>query len=118
MNDILINTFLAGLLYLVAGIAGLIRHFLLEPKLVNEPRTPKWLMRIFFGFSTVMIYCGLRFLSAWYTGAAVTTPPGVGGMGVLLAVTLAIYKGSLLYDTITRKAAFTLDELIRRFKEL
>lgn len=117
MNELL-NTFAAGFLFTLAGIFGLVRHFILEPHLPAEPRTPKWLMRVFFGFSTVMIYVGLRYLTAWYTGAAITAPPAATGLGVLLAFTLFVYKGSLLYDTITRKAAFTLDELVKRFKEL
>lgn len=118
MNAILLNTFAAGFFYLAAGICGLVRHFLLEPKLLAEPRTPRWLLRVFFGFSCVMIYVGLRFLTAWATGAATVTPPGATAIGVLVAVTIFTYKGSLLYDTVTRKASFTLDELIKRFKDL
>lgn len=118
MNANLLNTFAAGFFYLAAGICGLIRHFMLEPKLLAEPRTPKWLLRVFFGFSTVMIYVGLRFLTAWATGAAVVTPPAATSIGVLVAFAICVYKGSLLYDTATRKASFTLDELIKRFKDL
>lgn len=116
--DVLMTTFVAGFFYLFAGVCGLVRHFLLEPKIADGPKTPKWLLRVFFAFSTVMIYVGLRFLTAWYTGAALTVGPAATGIGVLVAVTTATYKGSLLYDTFTRKASFSLDELIQRFKDI
>lgn len=114
----LINTFLAGSLYSLAGIFGLVRHFMLEPNSPHDAHAPTWLMRIVFGFSTVLIYVGLRFLTSWATGAAITTPPAATGLGVLLALALFIYTGSLLYDTMTRKPNFTLDELIERFRNL
>lgn len=114
----LLNTFAAGFFFTLAGVFGLIRHFLLEPAMEDHPKAPKWLLRVFFGFSTVTTYVGLRYLTAWYTGAAVVAPPAATGLGVLLAFTLFVYKGSLLYDTHTRKPFSTLDELIRRFKEL
>lgn len=111
-------TFAAGALYLIAGLCGLIRHFLLEPRLVIIPRTPRWLLRIFFGFSTVMIYVGLKFIAVWAEGLATQSPPGVTGLGVLIAFTIFTYKSSLLYDTLTRKSSMTMDELVQRFKEL
>lgn len=114
----LLNTFAAGFFYTLAGICGLIRHFLLEPKLPALPKTPRWLLHVFFAFSAVLIYIGLRYLTAWYTGAATVTPPAATGLGVLLSATLLTYKGSLLYDTATRAPFFTMDELVKRFKEL
>lgn len=112
------TTFAAGFFYLFAGVCGLIRHFMLEPRIATMPRTPSWLLKVFFVFSTVMIYVGLRFLTAWFTGAALTVGPAATGIGLLVAVATATYKGSLLYDTITRKASYTLDELIQRFKDI
>lgn len=117
MNELL-NTFAAGFFYSFAGTCGLVRHFLLEPKIANAPKTPQWLLRVFFAFSVVMLYIGLRFLTAWYTGAAMTVGPTATGIGVLAAFTTATYKGSLLYDTWTRKMAYSLDELISRFKDI
>jgi uncharacterized membrane protein len=114
----LINTFVSGVFFLLAGIFGLVRHFLLEPRIPVEPKTPTWLLRVFFGFSTVMLYVGMRYLVAWYTGAALYVPPAATGLGVLIALAVFTYKGSLLYDTVTRKAHFSLDELIQRFKDM
>lgn len=118
MISLMINTFMAGLFYTLAGVFGLTRHFLLEPKIADMPKTPRWLLQVFFAFSVVMIYAGLRYLTAWATGQATTVPPAATGFGVMLAFAIFGYTGSLLYDTFTRKASFTLDELIERFRKL
>lgn len=115
---LMLNTFFAGLFYSMAGIFGLTRHFLLEPRIPELPKTPVWLLRVFFAFSAVMLYVGMRYFTAWYTGVAIVAPPAATGLGVLISFTILTYKGALLYDTITRKAAFSLDELIERLKNL
>lgn len=115
---LLVNTFFAGTFYLLAGVFGLTRHFLLEPHIPEQPKTPVWLLRVFFTFSAIMIYVGLRYLTSWFTGAAIVAPPAATGLGVLISGTILMYKGSLLYDTATRKATFSLDELIERLKNL
>lgn len=94
----LVNSLFAGSFYLLAGICGLVRHFLLEPGMANYPRAPKWLLNVFFMFSCVLMYAGLRFLWVWATGEGVTVPPGVTGMGVMLAAATFIYKGSMLFN--------------------
>lgn len=116
--NLLINTFFAGFFYLLAGLFGLTRHFLLEPRMPDLPKTPRWLLRVSFGFSVVMVYAGLRYLTAWGSGIATTVPPAATGFGVLLAFSIFTYKGSLLYDTWTRKASFSLDELLDRMRNL
>lgn len=115
---LMLNTFFAGLFYTMAGCFGLTRHFLLEPRIPDNPKTPVWLLRVFFAFSAVMLYVGMRYLTAWYTGIAVVAPPAATGVGVLIALAILSYKSALLYDTVTRKAQFTLDELIERLKKL
>jgi hypothetical protein len=114
------NTLAAGILFLFAGLCGLVRHFLLEPTLPAEvlPKTPRWLLRIFFGFATVMAYVGLRYILIWNSGLATTVPPGVTGLSVLIAGTIFTYKGALLADTLTRKPDFTLDDIITGLKRL
>ena len=116
--NLLINTFFAGFFYTLAGVFGLIRHFLLEPRIPDMPKTPRWLLQVFFGFSVVMLYAGMRYLTAWGSGIATTVPPAATGFGVLLAFSVFTYKGSLLYDTITRKASFSLDEFLQRWKDM
>jgi len=95
---IMTNTLLAGAAYVLAGIFGLIRHFMLEPKVQAMPRAPTWLLHVFFCFSAVLVYVGLRFLWAWGTNSAMTSPPGATGMGLLMAISLLVYKASLLKD--------------------
>jgi len=113
-----LQTFFAGLLYMVAGLCGLTRHFLLHPTVPEgTPRPPKWLLGVVFGFSVVMIYSGLRYLTAWYIGEATTVPPGVTGYGVFIALTLAMYKVSMLTDTIMRKPVWTLTDLAKELKK-
>jgi len=94
----LTNTFWAGAFYLLAGLCGLIRHFLLEPQMPNYPRAPKWLLHVFFAFAAVLVYAGLRFLWAWGTGQGTSVPPGTTGMGVLLSFAVFAYKASMLYN--------------------
>lgn len=99
----LINSLLAGVFYFVAGTSGLVRHFLMEPGMTHYPPAPKWLLHIFFIFSSVLIYAGLRFLWAWGTGEGVNTPPGATAMAVLLSFTTMIYKLSMLYNVMRQR---------------
>lgn len=113
------NTLATGMFFLLAGLCGLVRHFILEPSLAETlPRTPRWLLRVFFGFSVVMSYVGAKYLTLWYSGLATTAPPGSTGMGVLIAGTILSYKAALLADTLTRKPSFTLDDIIEGLKRL
>ena len=113
------NTLAVGLFFLFAGLCAIARHFILEPALAEKlPRTPRWLLRVFFGFGVVMCYVGARYLTVWYSGLATTVPPGSTGLGVLIAGTVFTYKASLLADTLTRKPDFTLDDIITGLKRL
>jgi hypothetical protein len=114
----LINTFSAGLFYLLAGCCGLVRHFLLEPGMGNYPRAPKWLLHVFFMFSSVLIFAGLRFLWAWGSGEGATVPPGVTGMGVLLAFATFGYKASMLYNVARQRYPAETWARLNRITEL
>lgn len=108
------NTFIAGLLFFLSGVSGLVRHFLMHPTVPeNTPRPPKWLLGVVFGFSTIMIYAGLRYLTIWMTGQATDVPPGASGMGVLIAGTIFAYKISMLIDTIKRKPVWAMADLVK-----
>lgn len=96
----LTNTFYAGLFYLLAGMFGLIQHFLLEPSAPNYPKAPPWLLHVFFAFAAVLIFAGLRFLTDWGTGEGATVPPGASGMGVLMAFSIFVYKGAKLANVL------------------
>jgi len=96
--NVLTNTLIAGSAYVIAGILGLARHFMLEPKVKAQPKAPAWLLHVFFCFSAILVYVGLRFLWAWGSGAAHTAPPGATGMGLLMALALLVYKAALLKD--------------------
>ena len=114
----LINSLLAGLFYFAAGSFGLVRHFLLEPGMANYPKAPKWLLNVFFAFSSVLIYAGLRFLWAWGTGEGATVPPGVTGMGVMLAGATFVYKASMLYNVLRQRYPVAVWARLNRITEL
>jgi len=95
------NSLVAGLCLVLAGGCGLVRHFLLEPKVANYPQAPRWLLKVFFFFAAVMIFLGSRFLLAWYL--VEPSPPGATSAGAALAVTLLIYKGSLLVNVLHQR---------------
>jgi hypothetical protein len=58
---------------------------------------------VFFGFASVLIFVGLRFLWVWGTGEGATVPPGATGLGVLLATSTFVYKGSMLYNVLRQR---------------
>ncbi|WP_267396200.1 MULTISPECIES: hypothetical protein [unclassified Sphingomonas] len=95
------NSLVAGVSLVLAGGCGLVRHFLLEPKVANYPQAPRWLLTVFFGFATVLIFLGSRFLLAWYLGEA--SPPGATAAGAALGLALLIYKGSLLANVLHQR---------------
>jgi len=99
---VLLNSLLAGMFWLAAGLCGLTRHFLLEPRLVGYPKSKEWLQNVFFVYASCLIFVGLRFLTIWYTGEANVSPPGATSMGVFIAAITLIYKSSLLADTISK----------------
>jgi hypothetical protein len=41
------NSLVAGLSLVLAGGCGLVRHFLLEPKVATYPQAPRWLLKVF-----------------------------------------------------------------------
>lgn len=100
--DTVLNTFIAGLAYIIAGLCGLTRHFLLEPKYEAIPKAPAWLLHVFFFFSAVLLFVGTKFMWAWANGTATHAPPGATGMGVITAVAMLLYKSALLKDTINQ----------------
>lgn len=114
----LINSLLAGLFYLGAGVSGLVRHFLLEPAMANYPKAPQWLLNVNFAFSSVLIYAGLRFLWSWGTGEGSAVPPGVTGMGVLLASATFVYKASMLTNVLRQRYPVAVWSRINHVNEL
>lgn len=94
------NSFVAAPSLVLAGGCGLVRHFLLEPKVTNYPQAPRWLLTVFF-FAAVMIFLGSPFLLAWHLDEP--SPPGATAAGAALAVTLLIYKGSLLVNVLHQR---------------
>jgi hypothetical protein len=48
------NPLVAGVCLILAGNCGLVRHFLLEPKVANYPQAPRWLLTVFFFFAVVV----------------------------------------------------------------
>ncbi|MEG3089489.1 hypothetical protein [Sphingomonas sp. PB4P5] len=114
----LTNSFWAGSLYLLAGLCGLVRHFLLEPNVPNYPQAPRWLLNVYFMFAAVLIFAGLRFLTVWLSGEAATIPPGATGMGVLLALATFTYKGSMLFNVARQRYPVETWARLNRISEL
>lgn len=114
----LTNTLLAGVFYLLAGICGLVRHFILEPRMENYPRAPGWLLNVVFAFAAVLIFAGLRFLWAWGSGAAASIPPGATGMGVVLSASLLMYKASMLGNVLFQRYPAEVWMRLERISEL
>lgn len=111
MNDSL----LAGLPLVIAGICGLVRHFLLDPTMLRYPRAPGWLLGVFFLFSSVLIYAGLRFLLAWYLEQP-GVPPNAQPMMVVLAWAVLMYKGSMLWNVFKQRHPAQIWERIYRLQ--
>lgn len=93
-----VNAFWAGLFYLLAGVCGLVRTFLLEPHVPSYPKAPQWLLHVCFLVSVVLMFSGMRFLWAYASGAAVTVPPGATGNGVLMAFALFAYNAAMMIN--------------------
>lgn len=102
MTALSINTFLAALFYTLAGTSGLVRHFLLEPQMVNYPRAPKPLLLVFFLFSTVLLFFGMRAFCAWWMGEQ-EVPPAAAPTTVLLAFSIFVYKISMLINILHQR---------------
>ncbi len=114
----LFNSLAVGLFYFAAGLCGLVRHFLLEPGMPNYPKAPQWLLNVFFAFSSVLIYAGLRYLWMFGTGEGATVPPGATGMGVLLAFATFVYKGSMLYNVLRQRYPVAVWARLNRISDL
>lgn len=106
------NTLVVGLFFMVAGMLGLARHYLLEPKIANYPQAPRWLLTIFFYFGAVLIWWGMRYLGAWWDGAP--TQPST----VFFALSVLIYKGGLFVNTLRQRLPAHLWARLNRINEI
>ena len=97
------NAFFAGLFLFIAGVFGLMRHFLLEPGIQNYPKAPSWLLKVYFLFATVLIYMGLTYFTVWFMGGPNTIPPGASPKMVLLSFAILFYKGSMFVNVLRQR---------------
>lgn len=93
------NTLFAGVCMTLAGSMGLLRHFLLEPRIETFPRALKWLLAVFFFTASSFVYLGLRFLAAWWLQEP-GVPPQATPTAAYLAGVLLLYKASLLANVL------------------
>jgi len=98
-----INTLAAGVLLILSGMSGLLRHFLFEPQMTNYPKTRPWLMWVYFGFASSLLYLGLRYVTIFFTDKTQTIPPQAGGVMVFLAFVITVYKFAMLANTLTQR---------------
>lgn len=96
------NSLIAGVFMVASGCSGLARHFLLEPAAAHYPKAPAWLNFVFFLFSSVLIFLGLRFLVAYVSGA-VGSPPNAGPTMAFLSIFILIYKVSMLVNVLRQR---------------
>lgn len=110
------DSLLAGIPLAVAGICGLVRHFLLEPRMEHYPKAPGWLLFIYFIFSVVLIYLGLRFLVAWF-GEDRGIPPNAQPGFVMLGWTVLLYKGAMLINVLRQRYPVEFWRRINRIQD-
>lgn len=96
------DTLAAGVFLLMAGSFGLLRHFLLEPRMPNYPKAPPFLLAVFFLFATVLIVVGLRYINAWIAGET-TIPPAASPTMAFLSFMIMFYKGTMLFNVLRQR---------------
>lgn len=96
------NTLAAGIMFTAAGSCGLLRHFLLEPTSPNYPKAPKWLLGVFFIFSTFLMFVGLRYINTAIAGVY-EVPPGAATLMVAVSAMLLFYKSALLLNLLLQR---------------
>lgn len=106
------NSLIAGVFFMAAGILGLVRHYLLEPKIANYPQAPAWLLKDFFFFAGVLVWWGLRYLGTWWEGE-VTQPSTV-----FFAFSVLLYKGGLFVNTLRQRLPAHLWQRLNRINEI
>lgn len=110
------DSLLAGVPLVVAGICGYIRHFLLEPRAEHYPKAPGWLLVVFFIFSSVLVFLGLRFIVAW-VGENPSIPPNAQPAFVLLGWTVLLYKGSMLLNVLRQRYPIAVWRRLNRIND-
>lgn len=111
------DSLLAGLPLVVAGICGLVRHFLLEPRMEHYPKAPGWLLLVYFAFAVVLIYLGLRFLLAWL-GESDRIPPNAQPGFVLMGWTAFLYKGAMLLNVLRQRYPVAVWRRLNRLHDM
>lgn len=113
------QSLLTGIFWLLAGVCGMIRHFLLEPRTTTYPRAPAWLLAVFFAAATFFIFLGLRFVAA-YVAREPGIPPQASPSMMATSMVVLIYQAALLanilrqhYPAHTWKRLNRIQEIVR-----
>lgn len=117
LNSWINDTLLAGACLSVAGISGLARHFLLEPRIATYPRAPKPLLAVFFVTSVTFLFLGARFLAVYVNGERGVPPEATHSLA-LLAVVLMLYKLSNLVNVLRQHYPATVWSRINRISDI
>lgn len=106
-----------GGLLVLAGLLTMARHFLLEPVSTHYPKAPAWLRNSMFLFAAVLIYVGLQFLWAYWSGAPNTIPPQPSPSTQLLSLALVLYKGAMLGNILRQRYSADTWKRLNRINE-
>ena len=109
---------ITGTLLIIAGALTLTRHFLLEPVSDHYPKAPFWLRNAMFLFAAVLMFIGMQFLWAFFSGEPNTIPPQPSPSTQLLAVALALYKGAMLGNILRQRYPPETWQRLNRINEI
>lgn len=91
-----------GIELAIAGILGLMRHLLLEPRMLKYPKAPPIVLFGVFVLSAGALVVGFQLLLVWASGV-MTVPPGPQSKLQWITHCLLIYKSCMLGHTIMQR---------------
>lgn len=101
------NIFTGGF-FVLAGLSALVRQSLLEPDSPQYPKAPAWLRMCMFGFSAVLMFTGLHYISS---------PHDTAGPTRLLAIALVLYNVAMLGNVVRQRYPEDVWDRLNRVNE-
>lgn len=96
MTVIVLNLTAATGLILAAACVGM-RQILLGPNAKTWPKADRWLLMVMFGYAAVLLYFGVRLLSATFDGVT-AIPPDASTRFVVLCLIIGAMETALLIN--------------------
>jgi len=109
------NTFevVAGFAAMVASFAMAARHILLSPSSSAWPRAPRWLCRVLFGGSVVMLYGGMNLVFAGVDQVRLPPTDRLQLIALLLA-TVAVVESAFVWNLLVQRLPARLTARLER----